>query len=54
MVKASEQLLTLIIILYLFCWIGSDEELKRVLAEFKEKLEDRELKLAEVREARCF
>ena len=27
---------------------GSEEELKRMLAEFKEKLEDREIKLAEV------
>ena len=27
---------------------GSDEELKRMLAEFKEKLQEREIKLAEV------
>ena len=27
---------------------GSDEELKRILAEFKEKLQEREIKLTEV------
>ena len=46
--KCFTVILTLPLISSMNVFSGSDEELKRMLAEFKEKLQEREIKLAEV------